>query len=133
MRSQSICHCLLIIGWVGAAMAEDRDPKSAISTATQVAESIRAGQFEKTVSYFDPKLRSALTAGALRVAAGQIRDLGDVVRSDDPMVSETEDHTVVALREHRVKGSVELRVTIDEAGEVAGLHYLPVSGSTGEP
>ena len=107
----------------------------AVAVATNLMELLRAERFAEVEKLFAPRLAAAVSADTVRLGwtseiaqIGEIRTLGaittgamegDLVLATVPVVGE--------------RGGLEVRVSIDEAGELHGFRLAPSSESVWEP
>jgi hypothetical protein len=128
MRTRSLLLAALLCATTGSAIAQTATSDSE-ATATRVLEQLDAGDYAAVTATFDPQMRAALSADALRQVQTQIEAAGPVTSRDAPQVTQQQGMTVVVTRIHRAQASLDATVALDAEGRVAGLHFAPVAAT----
>jgi dienelactone hydrolase len=101
-------------------------PPSPVETAKRAVDLLLAEKYTELSAMFSPEMKKGLPEEALRtVGAQNLRPLGPVKKVLDPETTQARGFVVVVVPVDFEKDGINLQVTVNQAGEVAGLFLRP--------
>ncbi len=118
-------RALTLLLWVGAAAAPAQAPETA-ARAREAAGLLVRGEYEALAEKFSAEMRKAAPPEMLRKAVGaQLAALGAVKKIGEPEISKAGPMELAFVPVEFEQGSLRVQVSINAAGEVAGLFLRP--------
>lgn len=117
---------LLLTGSSAMAQQDAPDGAGAAASAEALVDRLAAGDFAGAAAGFDERMRAALPEPKLRAAWAQIAaQAGAYRRRGAARVEDARGHTVAVVPAEFDQATLDVRVTLDGAGRVAGLFFAP--------
>ena len=121
MLPRAVCAFLLTL----LSLAAQQAPAPA-ARARQALDLLLAEKYSSLAELFTPDMKQKLTEEVLRTqVAPSIRQLGKVQTIDEPKVQKIGQYTAVLFPLQFPAASIIAQLTLNEAGQVAGLFFRP--------
>jgi dienelactone hydrolase len=110
---------LLLLNGLGAA-----DPPAV--TGRKAVDLLLASRFEEFGQLLTPEAKALLTPEFLgKRVAGEIKGFGTLEKIDEPKSVKAGTADLISFPAHFSNTTVDIQLTINESGQVAGLHFRP--------
>jgi hypothetical protein len=121
----------LLLGWSSAMAQQSQDGgEAAVAAAKAVVDELARGDFAGAAARFDERMRAALPEAKLRAAWEQIvRQTGAYRRRGEPHAEAAGGLRVGVVPAEFERATLDVRVTLDGDGRVAGLFFAPHAAS----
>lgn len=117
---------LLLTRSTAMAQQDARDGAGAAASAEALVDCLAAGDVAGAAAHFDERMRAALPEAKLRAAWDQIpTQAGAYRRRGAARVEDARGHTIAVVPAEFEHATLDVRVTLDGAGRVAGLFFAP--------
>jgi hypothetical protein len=130
MHRIRVCALLLaalfLTGSLAMAQRDAPDGAGAATAAEALVDQLATGDFTTAESRFDERMRAALPETKLRAAWAQISaQAGAYQRRGTARVEDATAQTIAVVPAEFENATLDVRVTLDGAGRVAGLFFAP--------